>query len=456
MLHAETTIAGWDQPQGDNDGHPFLSSFDASTPAVTRPSRSSTGTSLAALGADPWHARAIAESHDRSRAFGLRAQDGPDLSLLSRAALREAHERNRRLCEHATPVMELLFEQIADARSMVVLTDARGIVLHALGDPVFLDRAHRVALAPGADWSERAKGTNGIGTALIDEAPTLVHGSEHYLSTNRFLTCSAAPIFDHAGGLLGVIDVSGEQRSFHPHTLALARMSARMIEHHWFAERFQRGLRLHFHPSATGLGTVREGVIAFDTDDRVLGANRCAVDLLGRSASWLRRTSVSELFGVSVAQWLDHVRRAPHAPLSIVADGIGLGVDPDVAAPPSTAVWAGDPGEPPSNGPPDRLRQQTFFARLSCEMGAFGPRPARDTATAAPLRPAATTTPAVAAPLAPASSPPPPVRTLAAVEVDTIGQAVQAAGGNISQAARALGIGRNTIYRKLRRSRESG
>ncbi|MFM2120158.1 MAG: hypothetical protein RL722_1626 [Pseudomonadota bacterium] len=43
-----------------------------------------------------------------------------------------------------------------------------------------------------------------------------------------------------------------------------------------------------------------------------------------------------------------------------------------------------------------------------------------------------------------------PLRSLEDIELFTIRQAVDAAGGNISVAAKTLGISRNTIYRKLR------
>ncbi|MGC7969990.1 GAF domain-containing protein, partial [Salmonella enterica] len=81
-------------------------------------------------------------------------------------------------------------------------------------------------------WSEQLRGTNAIGTALYEQKPTTVHAQQHYLDANRFLTCSAAPIFDHRGQVLGVLDVSGECGSFHKHTMALVRMSAQMIENH--------------------------------------------------------------------------------------------------------------------------------------------------------------------------------------------------------------------------------
>lgn len=50
-----------------------------------------------------------------------------------------------------------------------------------------------------------------------------------------------------------------------------------------------------------------------------------------------------------------------------------------------------------------------------------------------------------------ASAPPlAPNRTLEEIEIDMIRAALDAAGGNISEASKRLGISRNTIYRKLR------
>jgi transcriptional regulator with PAS, ATPase and Fis domain len=53
---------------------------------------------------------------------------------------------------------------------------------------------------------------------------------------------------------------------------------------------------------------------------------------------------------------------------------------------------------------------------------------------------------------------PPPIaagQSLEAMEVEAIRRAVEAAGGNISEASKRLGVSRNTIYRKLRWSQRS-
>src|SRR5207253_2522777 len=135
----------------------------------------------------------IEQSHLRCAALGLTRVTRPDFQPLMRSDLSVARERNQRLFSHAAPVMEMLFEQIVDTDSMIVLTDAQGTILHSVGDDAFLERADKVALSPGVNWAEQSKGTNAIGTALFQESPTVVHASEHFMHANSFLTCSAAP-----------------------------------------------------------------------------------------------------------------------------------------------------------------------------------------------------------------------------------------------------------------------
>ncbi|MCO1345937.1 GAF domain-containing protein [Burkholderia multivorans] len=74
-----------------------------------------------------------------------------------------------------------------------------------------------------------------------------VHGAEHFLRANHILTCSCAPIVDPFGRTLAHIDVSGDPRGFSPHTLALVRMSAQLIENHLFANQCAEALRVRFH-----------------------------------------------------------------------------------------------------------------------------------------------------------------------------------------------------------------
>jgi transcriptional regulator of acetoin/glycerol metabolism len=272
-----------------------------------------------ALGSE--HVGVIDQSHERCAALGLSRIQRPEHVPLSRSDLAVTRERNQRLYTHAAPIMEMLHEQIAGTESMVVLCDATGTILHATGDDDFLSRASKVALAPGVNWSEHAKGTNAIGTALTDEVPTLVHADEHYMHANHFLTCSAAPILDPRGNILGVLDVTGDHRSYHRHTMGLVRMSARMIENHWLSDDYRHVMRLHFHQRAEFIGTLMEGILAVSSEGRIVGANRGALDQLGLSGAALRMHTLASLFETEVAPFVDHFRSPIAAPLALRGHG---------------------------------------------------------------------------------------------------------------------------------------
>jgi transcriptional regulator of acetoin/glycerol metabolism len=241
----------------------------------------------------------ISNSHARSATFGLTSSMRPDYGVLPRADLALKLDQNHALFTHALPVMETLYAQIVNTHSMIALTDASGLILHSLGDDDFLARADKVALRAGAVWSEAQQGTNAIGTAIAELGATTIHGDQHYLRANRFLTCSSVPILDPLGNLGGVLDVTGDCRSYHQHTMALARMSAQMIENRLISSAYPESIRLHFHSRPEFIGTLMEGIAAFDRDGRFLSANRSAQFQLGMALAGLRAQTLDTLFLVS-------------------------------------------------------------------------------------------------------------------------------------------------------------
>jgi len=259
------------------------------------------------------HTALVQLSHERSSRFGLSAIDRPDFSAVSKADFHAALEQNRFLFQHAAPYMESLYEQIANTHSMVLLTSKDGLILHSLGDNDFLEKASQVALTPGMDWSEQSKGTNAIGTALTEERPLVIHGKDHYLRANHFLTCSCTPIFDPHGKVIGALDVTGDERSFHMHTMALTRMSAQLIENQMFSNVFSDEVRIHFHARQEFLGTLAEGIVVFNKEGRFLAANRSAQFQLGYGLGSLQAQTFTTLFGESMPQFLQRLRTTHHS-----------------------------------------------------------------------------------------------------------------------------------------------
>ncbi|MBN8440634.1 MAG: sigma-54-dependent Fis family transcriptional regulator [Thauera sp.] len=259
----------------------------------------------------------VIRSWRRCRSGGLDERGSSRVDNVSRSEFSAARDRSGLLLSHASGVMEHLYEQIRSSGSMVVLSDADGLILHALGDPGFLDRAGRVALQPGADWSERQRGTNAVGSALVERKPIEIFGGEHYLERNNILTCSAAPIFDPCGEMLGVLDISGDHRSYQPHTLGLARVGVRLLERNLFESAHARAILFAFHSRPEGVGGLQEGLLAVSADGELVGADRQACALLGLADRRGGLGSFGSLFRTSLGAAMDRAARDPMGVLEL-------------------------------------------------------------------------------------------------------------------------------------------
>ncbi|MDO8179136.1 MAG: sigma-54-dependent Fis family transcriptional regulator [Undibacterium sp.] len=249
----------------------------------------------------------LVRSWQRSLAAGLQPVGRlPQTEHASGDELRQVLARNHELLSYSRPVMEYLFESVRHSKSVVVLADNRGTLMHTLGDADFLNKAERVALASGASWHEDHRGTNAIGTALAETSEVEIHGAEHFLEHNGFLTCAAAPIMAADGSLMGILDISGDQHSGHPHTLNLVSMAVRMIENRLIIATSKRQIRLHLHAHSEGIGTVAEGIVVLSEDGWIVGANRAGLTLLHLRASDLGAVQLTSLLNVRLENLLHH------------------------------------------------------------------------------------------------------------------------------------------------------
>lgn len=277
---------------------------------------------------------------------------------ISAGQIAEMREREQELIDYAMPAMTYLASQTQDSGSIIALANSHGVLMHTCGDANFADRASRAHISPGASWNETHRGTNAVGTALVLGSPIVVTGSEHFFVCHDFLTCSAAPISDSCGQLVGVLNISGIRSSCHPHTFGLVRATAQMIENRLFIARHGADVRLHFHPLAEGIGTLAEGVIAVNYDGWLIGANASGLALLSRGASDLGRVRIDELIGLGIDALITWVMRNPDEPLFIPSgrEG-GLYFRIERSLPPTAVVMSRVEGGADSSMPSDALQQ---------------------------------------------------------------------------------------------------
>lgn len=211
---------------------------------------------------------------------------------LTAQELAEVHDRAGLLIHTSNPSLDTLYRAVGDVGCSVLLADADGVVIARRG-AVQDDRTFdEWGLWTGAMWSEQHEGTNGIGTCLVEKRPLTIHKDQHFQAKNIDLSCTAAPIFDHQGELLAVIDVSSCRADL---TAGFSRLigcavldAARRIEAMYFGAMFAdcRIVLTGPDPEACSSSAADQlaALIAVDRDDFVVGATRQARRAFGLNA----------------------------------------------------------------------------------------------------------------------------------------------------------------------------
>lgn len=117
---------------------------------------------------------------------------------------------------------------LADEPVSMMVTGSDGLVLFRLCNDTSVNRSlDRVNLAPGFYFAESNAGTNGLGLALADRAPTLVRADEHYCTDLKGYTCAAVPVLDPVtGDLAGSVNLTTWSDSSSALLLALTQAAA--------------------------------------------------------------------------------------------------------------------------------------------------------------------------------------------------------------------------------------
>jgi transcriptional regulator of acetoin/glycerol metabolism len=210
--------------------------------------------------------------------------------------LAQRRERAATVRRLAQAELETLAPQIAGSNFLLAFADQDGVILDLYADNRFVMSGSGAGIVAGSRWDESLAGTNGLGTALAAGRSVAVTGTEHYYFSLGDVSCTAAPVRDAAGELVGVLDASSYVESRQRHTQALVQMAATHIENGLLLHQTAGQTVLAVHPRAEFLGTLSAGLLAFDEAGRLGALNARAVRLLsGLSAA--RGTACEDLFG---------------------------------------------------------------------------------------------------------------------------------------------------------------
>lgn len=260
-------------------------------------------------------AEAIERSWRRCLAHGIDANSPTNLEVVTAQELAFKREKNQHLLTLAQPEMETLNAQIAHMHNVVILTDNEGVILHSLGSEHLQKGVERMASSAGASWHEGHRGTNAIGTVLVEQAAMTVQGAEYFMAQHHALSCSAVPIFGAKNQLIAALDVSNDYNISQQNTLTLVKMAAQMIENRLFSASYDSDVVLHFHARPEFIGTLWEGVAMFTDSGQLVAMNRSGQFQLSLNPNYAQRDDASvipqnlfnQLFAMSLPTLLQQV-----------------------------------------------------------------------------------------------------------------------------------------------------
>jgi transcriptional regulator of acetoin/glycerol metabolism len=338
-----------------------------------------------ALALEGW----LERSWRRCLAQGLQPDHAPSFDTLPAPALRRTLDDHRQLLRAARPVLEKLGRAIADTRYFALLTNQQGVVVDVDGPIDRRDPRAELITRLGTDLSEQQVGTTAIGAALTELQPVWLHRGEHFFDATSVYSCAGAPLFGPDGRCVGMLDLTGINALERPELKHLVTQSARSIENA-LTLNCPHSLLIRLNWPGRTLGGDEDGLVCVDADGCVTGSNPTARQMVPHLGVATRSAvHCSDLFAMPFEMLFDAARQG------------ALNQPPPLEVP----LWTG-------------LR----LSALPLAHGKSGTRGSPATSSQRPLRD---------------------------VEAALIRKAVEDARGNVVQAARALGISRATVYRKL-------
>ncbi|MEH7801615.1 sigma-54-dependent Fis family transcriptional regulator [Bacillus pumilus] len=189
----------------------------------------------------------VVESWHRCKQANVNPYLDKGQSLLEKELFSAQKKKYSLFLNTALPYLNKISQQLKESDMLALLIDADGYVLSLTGSERTMVEARKINFMEGARWTETDVGTNAIGTALVIGEAVTINGTEHFSIASHHWSCSAAPIRDADGTIIGVIDISCMTDNKHPFMLGMASTVAYAIEREIQVQQKRREMELITH-----------------------------------------------------------------------------------------------------------------------------------------------------------------------------------------------------------------
>ncbi|MGE6625879.1 sigma-54-dependent Fis family transcriptional regulator [Bacillus pumilus] len=189
----------------------------------------------------------VVESWHRCKQANVNPYLDKGQSLLEKERFSAQKKKYSLFLNAALPYLNKISQQLKESDMLALLIDADGYVLSLTGSERTMVEARRINFMEGSRWTETDVGTNAIGTALVIGEAVTINGTEHFSIASHHWSCSAAPIRDVDGTIIGLIDISCMTDNKHPFMLGMASTVAYAIEREIQVQQKRREMELITH-----------------------------------------------------------------------------------------------------------------------------------------------------------------------------------------------------------------
>jgi transcriptional regulator with PAS, ATPase and Fis domain len=194
------------------------------------------------------------------------------------------------------PYIEKLYSIVEGSGFYLMLSDKDGYVLDLIGDQNIITAGRESSLlVVGANRSEAYAGTNAIGTCLATRKPIQIWDGEHYVQIHKKYACSCAPILDADGDIMGCLNLTGEYKDIHTHTLGMVLSAVDGISKELQIRRAYDKIELISAQRNNLIESVSSGLILLDQDGVITQINGTALKMLNLTGKRIRGENISNL-----------------------------------------------------------------------------------------------------------------------------------------------------------------
>ena len=235
----------------------------------------------------------IENSHKRSESYGVEKKSNYSKKILFGEELEKVLNGNKELVEVSKLYIDMVFSAVMDNEFIIVLTDNNGCILYIKGAEENSNNLNCVNINVGAYMDEQNIGTNAMGTAIKEDKCVQITAKEHYIDGLQGLTCSAAPIHNTNGDIIGTLNLTGKSHMKHPHTLGLVVFGVKAIENELDNRKINDILTQTYNYMESVIENLDKGIMIVDKEGKITNINKFGAEIFNRDKEALLNEEIN-------------------------------------------------------------------------------------------------------------------------------------------------------------------